>query len=156
MCVLHKWGESLQISAQFSSSGLDSHISSTCSSIAALILINFYSCSTDLSPRPSHQGKCSWPQSWGSRPKPSRPAWGDLDNTALLWIPQQADILHSARCTGRSYGPVQLGLRRKVVYVQEVSYLIIIIIIIIIIIFVVVIAVVVVVVIGEKNKINYP
>ena len=57
----------------------------------------------------------------------------DLDNTALLWIPQQGDILHS--CTGRSYGPVQLGLRRnehfKVVYVQEVRHLIIIIIIII-------------------------
>ena len=35
----------------------------------------------------------------------------DLDNTALLWIPQQADILRS--CTGRSYGPVQLGLRRN-------------------------------------------
>ena len=73
----------------------------------------------------------------------------DLDNTALLWIPQQADILHS--CTGRSYGPVQLGLRRnehsKVVYVQ-VSHLIVIIIIIIII--------AVVVVIGGKNKIKYP
>ena len=74
----------------------------------------------------------------------------DLDNTALLWIPQQADILHS--CTGRLYGPIQLGLRGnenfKVVYVQEVSHLIIIIIIIIII--------AVVVVIGGKNKINYP
>ena len=75
----------------------------------------------------------------------------DLDNTALLWIPQQADILHS--CTGRSCGPIQLGLRGnenfKVVYVQEVSHLIIIVIIIIIII-------AVVVVIGGKNKINYP
>ena len=58
----------------------------------------------------------------------------DLDNTALLWIPQQADILHS--CTGRSYGPVQLGLRRnehfKVVYVQGVSHLIIIIVVVVV------------------------
>ena len=69
----------------------------------------------------------------------------DLDNAAFLWIPQQADILHS--CTGRSYGPIQLGLRRnehfKVVYVQEVNHLIIIIIIIV---------VVVVVVIGAKPR----
>ena len=72
----------------------------------------------------------------------------DLDNAAFLWIPQQADILHS--CTGRSYGPIQLGLRRnehfKVVYVQEVNHLIIIIIIII------VVVVVVVVVIGAKTR----